>query len=128
MIDFFYDARVPEEVVRAVPDLIVRDFGACPVAVVGPVLWYATPHAADAAHRGRVCAILHRDARPVWAPLGWVCQTHQDYYEICHTTAGGSGWAFARYGDSDWLLAPGNRYREYRESGRTPYRPAPSRA
>ena len=49
-IDFYAD-RIPEEAIRAVPDIVVRDLEVCPVAVAGPVLWYATPHIADASRR-----------------------------------------------------------------------------
>ena len=115
----FYGTRIPEEVIRAVPDVVVRELEVVPVSVVGGVLWYATPHVADAARRDRLCGILNRDARPIWAPSEWVCQAEREYYSVCHVTASGSGWWFARYGDDQWLLVPGNRYREFVEAGRT---------
>lgn len=118
LIDF-YDTRIPEEAIRAVPDLIARDLEVCPVAIIGPVLWYATPHIADADHRDRLCGILNRDARPMWAPRDWVWQAERDHYSVCHVTECGSGWLFSRYGDADWVLVAGNRYREYVKAGRT---------
>lgn len=115
----FYGTRIPEEVIRAVPDIVVRDLEVCPVAVVGPVLWYATPHVADASRRDRLCSLLNRDARPMWAPIEWVCQAEREYYSVCHVTEYGSASWWARYRDEHWLLVAGNRYREYVEAGRT---------
>lgn len=115
----FYSTRIPEEAIRAVPDLLVRDLEVLPVAANGPVLWYATPHVADTDHRDQLCRILNRDVRPMWAPRDWVWQAEQDYYAVCHVTAAQTGWLFARYSDDQWLLLPGNRFREYSESGRT---------
>jgi hypothetical protein len=115
----FYGTPIPEEVIRAIPDLVVRDLVVLPVAVIGSVLWYATPHVADPDHRERLCSILNRDVRPLWATHDWVVQAERDYYAACHVTAAQSGWWFARYSDDQWLLQPGNRFQEYSESSRT---------
>jgi hypothetical protein len=115
----FYSTRISDEVIRTIPDVLVRDLEVCPVAVVGSVLWYATPHIADADHRTRLCHVLNRDARPMWAPLEWVCQAGREYHAVCHVTECRSGWMFAKYGDEDWVLVKGNRYRDYLAAGRT---------
>lgn len=77
------------------------------------VLYYATPHIEDINHRSRLEHILNRDLRPMWAPASWVHDTERKYYAVCHVTEYGSAMHFAKYGDLDWLLVEGNRYREY---------------
>ncbi len=115
----FYAARVPDEVIRAVPDLVARDLEVCPVSVAGPVLWYATPHIVDASRRDRLCSILNRDARPMWAPIEWVREAEREYDSAWQVTEDGCASQWAKYGDEHWLLAAGNRCREYVEAGRS---------
>jgi len=110
LIDF-YGTRIPEEVIRAVPDVLVRELELVPVSVDGGVLWYATPHVADASRRDRLCGILNREARPLWATREWVRMAELEYYAVCQVTEAGSGWWFAKYSDDQWLLLPGNRFR-----------------
>jgi hypothetical protein len=68
------------------------------------VLWYATPHVTDADHRARLCRILNRDARPMWAPRDWVWEALRRDYSACHVTAYLSAMYFSKYCDDDWLL------------------------
>lgn len=109
----FYENPISEEVVRTIPELVARDFEVCPVGIIQAVLWYATPHISDVKHRDRLCGILNRDMRPMWAPREWVWQAERERYSICRVTASGSAWFFSRYNEGDWLLMAGNRYQDY---------------
>lgn len=109
----FYNERPTEDVIRSVPVTLVRDFEVCPVAMIDSILWDATPHLGDTDHRSRLSWILNRDVRPMWAPRDWVHQMGHAYHTAWHSTSFGSAWAFARFGEEDWLLLAGNRYREY---------------
>src|SRR5262249_30152810 len=111
LIDF-YNARIPEDTIRTIPDVVVRDLEVCPVAIRGPVLWYATPHLADSDHGNRLSQILNRDVRPMWTSRDWILQADRSFYAECHVTEGGSASWFTKYRDEDWILMDGNRYQD----------------
>ncbi|MEZ6140622.1 MAG: hypothetical protein R3B84_08630 [Zavarzinella sp.] len=109
----FYYATIPSDVIRAIPDLLVRDLLVLPVALSNNILWYATPHVIDQDHQLRLCRILNRDARPLWASSDWVYRAEQEYYIYYHITKAQTAWCFRKYNDDQWLLLPGNRYWDY---------------
>jgi hypothetical protein len=112
----FYNNDIPAEIIKTIPDIVVRELRVCPVIIREAVLWYATPYVADKVRCTRLAQILNREVQPMWAPNSWILHAFNKYYTDCHVTDCGCAMPFDKYGDDDWIMVDGNRYWDYKVS------------